>query len=225
MGVNIPTDEDHIEAASICARLGHHPLAIVLAAAFLAKHAHITLAEYDRQLQTIGLAPTLGTSRVDKRALATRHDTAVTRMWQQQWRATRRGLTRTLLSLASLLPASQPIPLHRLSLLTRVTRVDALSPFRRAVQELLDLHLMERLSHDQVRVHPLIHEFLAKRGARLATAATKNALARLTDVEWLHDAAISRGISVLLEDFRTLLLIAGVDPELHWIMNEQARRL
>jgi WD40 repeat protein len=156
---------EHETARRICAVLGYLPLALELAAAYLAiAGAQVTLTGYLERLGRYGALSTvddLEDLEVVVRSPSTRHD-SVTPTLRSQWNALVDKGARLLLQIAALLPEAEMIPAARLGLLAGISdRAEPgfRSPLDKALQHLYDYSLLEALEAGQVRLHPLVREF------------------------------------------------------------------
>src|SRR5262249_14888026 len=113
-----------------------------------------------------------------------------------------------VLRAAALLGEAALVPRARLSLLTGLA--DAAepgypAPLEEALRELGGLSLVEELTERDIRLHPLVREFVdGQIEAREAFAAT--CAARLVEALWdigrLHEEVATRGIDAVLGDLR-----------------------
>ena len=202
---------ERAEASMICRMLGHLPLAITLAAAYLDQNPEIALGEYRGRLTREGALATIDDSEVDALALPTRHDAAVGATLRLQWRALegtarKNQDARLLMTAASLLGEAALVPRVRLGLFTGLReKPEAGHPARlgSALRALRDLSLVEELSEHEIRLHPLVREFAEQQIEAKDTFAAECA-ARLGEALWdmgrLHEEVGARGIGAVLED-------------------------
>jgi NB-ARC domain len=155
------------EAATICRMLGHLPLAVALAAAFLDQNPEVALADYRGRLAREGVLATVDDGDVAPLDLPTRHDAAVGATLRLQWRALegtarKNQEARLLLTAAALLGEAAVMPRARLALLTGLRdRAEDGHPARlgSALRVLHGLWLVEELTEQEIRLHPLVREF------------------------------------------------------------------
>src|SRR5262249_36821469 len=113
-----PREEFRI-ATTICRTLGRLPLAIALAAAYLAKHPRVTPEGSLRGIVKQGGMVVTEGGGVDAGVLPTQHEKAVRATLEEQWQAVRaEGDGRRVLMTAALLGEAVQVPRARLSLLT-----------------------------------------------------------------------------------------------------------
>ena len=93
---------------------------------------------------------------------------------------------------------------------------DIFEPLGQARFHLLELSLLEELSHDQVRLHPLVRAFgqqLVKETSNGGIALREEAGQRLveagTDLNWLEGQARKEGYRTCLEQVQQMLAYAG----------------
>jgi hypothetical protein len=207
-------------ATAICRTLGHLPLAIALAAAYLDKRPRITLAGYLRGIAEHGALLVTDTGGIDPRRLATQHDKAVKATLEEQWNALRaEGEGRRVLATAALLGEAAQVPRARLSLLTGLSdRPDGWreAPLEEALQELAGLSLVEKLTEQEIRLHPLVRAFAEQQIAGREVFAAACA-ARLSEALWdmgrLHEEVAARGVDAVLGDLRVGSRLASASGE------------
>ena len=214
------TEDDRAEATAICRTLGHLPLAVALAAAFLDQNLEIALGDYRGRLVREGALATVDEGEVDPKELPTRHDAAVGATLQVQWQAlegTARSNqdARLLLMAAAVLGEAAQVPRARLGLLTGLRdRAEDGHPARlvSGLQVLHRLSLIEDLTEKEVRLHPLVREFAEQRivGREAFAAACAERLGEaLKEMGRLDDEVAGRGIDAVLEDLRIGNKLAG----------------
>jgi hypothetical protein len=196
-------------AKAICQSLGYLPLAISLASAYLGKYRRISLTDYLNRLKREGGLAVVDSARIDSLDLATRHMAAVGATLKLQWDAIPDESARNVLRAAALSREAIQVSRARLALLTGL--VDSAepgchTPLEEALSFLKDLWLIEELTDDEVRLHPLIREFAEKTVEDLTGFGLSCALAlcvALGDVERLDDEIGRRGIYPVLSDLRS----------------------
>jgi WD40 repeat protein len=167
-----PDDPDHEHARAIARMLGRLPLALELAGAYLGKYSgDVTLQDYREGLKSDGALATLDAdvAELTEADLRRVHAPAVAATIREQWEALGHESARLLLRVASLFAESAATPIARLGLLAGLADEappGRPSPLRRAFKRLEDACLVERLEGDRLRVHPLIHEFVARQTPR-----------------------------------------------------------
>src|SRR5271166_1405337 len=205
-----PGDPNHEPAVAITRMLGHLPLALALAGAYLGKWSDpvkpgfVSLSGYRDRLKTKGRLATVdvGAKKLSDNELQSIHKDAVEATLRQQWDALDDGDARSLLLVAGQLPEAAVIPNERLGLLAGVAvRSDdgeGPSSLDEALRRLEDDCLVEELRRDQVRLHPLVCEF----AERLTPAEARDAF-RL---------ACAGRMAAAYEDYATLEEMARKHP-------------
>ncbi|WP_437657772.1 beta-propeller domain-containing protein [Sorangium sp. So ce1182] len=207
--------EERAAARVICEALGRLPLALALAAAYLGKYDDIALADYLERIRTEGALLTVDDAEVEARHLATRHTAAVGATLALQWDALSEPEARATLKTAALLGEAAAIPRARLSLLTGLAdraQRGRPAPLTRALKALHHLSMIEELTADTFRVHPLVREFAAARTEgreAFAAACAERMEATLGDMARLPEQAAARGIDAVLEDLRAGAALGG----------------
>ncbi len=212
--------DERAEADAICRMLGHLPLAVALAAAFLGENPEIALADYRGRLGREGALSTVDDPEVDPIPLPTRHDTAVGATLRLSWQAlegtARKSQdARLLLTTAALLGEAAQVPRARLALLTGLRDEAKGGHAARLASGLRVLHglsLVEELTEKEIRLHPLVREFaerqIAGREAFAAECAARLGEA-LRDMGRLHEEVAGRGVHAVLGDLRAGRRLAG----------------
>lgn len=212
-------DVEELGAASaICETLGRLPLAIVLACAYLDRYPKVSLASYLKRLEKDGAITAMDAATVDRRLLATRHEAAVGATLRAQWEAIDNPAAREALQVAALLGEAAAVPRPRLSLLSGLSEVAPEgypAALEVALQELHGLSLIEELTDEAIRLHPLVREF-ALRTIPSTEAFAEQCAARLAgglaDMARLHAEVARRGIDAVLDDLRAGLRICRSRP-------------
>jgi hypothetical protein len=206
-------------ARVICASLGCLPLALVLAAAFLARYPRIALGEYLARIRKEGALVAADAAKVDRRKLGTLHDAAVGATLRTQWDAIAGEDAKLVLKAATLLGAAALVPRARLALLTGLAdeaQPGYPAPLEEALRELGGLSLVEELTEREIRLHPLVREFAEKqieeRGVFAAECGERVGEA-LWDMGRLHEEVAGRGIDAVLGDLRVGSRLAGASGQ------------
>jgi FOG: WD40 repeat len=227
-------EEHHPEwgwARIVCASLGWLPLALELAAAYLGAYPEVSITDYLERLRNEGSLETVDDSEVRAVDLPTRveeilkaaasgnleqkHQIAVSATLQTQWNRVEDKDARLFFRAAGQFPEASWIPISRLGLLTGIeteAKLGRPSPLNVALKKLHAVSLIEELTEDRLRLHPLVQEF----AARLSPTSFRIELAKqvaiaLYDFSRLQTHVVRYGIYAVLEDVRTgLRLIA--DP-------------
>jgi len=229
-------EEHHPEwgwARIVCASLGWLPLALELAAAYLGAYPEVSITGYLERLRTEGSLETVDESEVRAVDLPTRveeilkaaaagnleikHQVAVSATLQTQWNRLDDKDAQSLFRAAGQFPEASWIPLPRLGLLTGIeseAKAGHPSPLNVVLKKLNAVSLIEELSEDRLRLHPLVQEF----AARLSPASFRLEMAErvaieLNDLIRLQARVIQYGIDMALEDLRTGLGFCIEKPE------------
>ncbi len=195
-------------ARIICASLGWLPLALELAAAYLAEYQDVALSDYLDRLRTEGKLETVDDTELRPEDLPTRHDIAVKATLQTQWTRLDDKDAQLVFRAAGQFPEAAWIPVVRLGLLTGIEagvfRSSYPTSLNRALRKLHDVSLVEELTNDRLRLHPLVHDFAAK---LLPTAFHLEMASRMaaafSDILCLEANVIQRGVDEVLDDLRT----------------------
>jgi hypothetical protein len=212
-------------ATAICRRLGYLPLALALAGTFLGQHPEIGLSAYRDRLAEEGCLAAVDESGVEALDLATQHDAAVGATLRLQWAALKSEDAWRVLQTAALLGEAAQVPRARLALLTGLSDRAAKgrpAPLAEALRAASQLWLVEELTAAEVRLHPLVREFVAETIEERATFAEACA-ERMGEALWemgeLHDEVAGRGIDAVLTDLRAGSAIAGAsEPKGMWLL-------
>ncbi len=163
---DLQVSTDHSErqiAEAFCDRLGHLPLALELAAFYLGRYKHLSLADYLKELETI--VPPRQADPVDgrgKQSLAGYKQAAAVAL-QLSFRELAKASGAEQLFFAAQQFAPEPI---NLNLLGKVANIDLATPEGAEALELLqELGLCKLFSDGRLQLHPL----LAYLGQKLAT--------------------------------------------------------
>ena len=214
-------DELHA-ARAICGVLGHLPLAVVLAAAYLGKSPGLALSDYLLRLRREGVLITADTARVDPLRLATHHDAVVEATLRTQWDALTTREARHALEAAALLSNAAHVPRATLAHLTGLSdRATGgyPAPLELALNELSEWSLVDELTQKEIRLHPLVREFAVKRieDRKAFTACCVSRLAEaLGEVGRLDAEVRGRGLDAVLAELRLGEELAEGEPREHF---------
>lgn len=203
-----PSHPDHPTARELCRRLGYLPLTLELAAAFLARNLKVTIPAYLARIGKEGVLATVDRTHLRSEDLPTGHEPSIMATLAMQWEALADDAARRALQTAALLPEAEQIPRARLALLTSLpdtAEEGYASPLEDALAALRDLSLVEELTADEVRLHPLVREFVAGQIADRAAfieATVANLSEALWDVERLEAEVRARGVDAVVADLR-----------------------
>jgi WD40 repeat protein len=189
------TDAEAQSARILCQYVGYLPLALVHLRGLLIKDEHMTLAHLVDVLRERGALDIIKTL-----------DTTIHLSWDyvEDERA------QHMFKLACYFPEAAPIPLWLLGRAAGLGESRAIvDPLGEVCTQLHELSLLEVLSGDQVRLHPLVCEFGrhllledGERGATLRKEAGERLVAELTDLNRLEQRALRKGYWQCLEQVK-----------------------
>ena len=214
-----PGHPDHPAARELCRRLGYLPLTLELASAFLARNLRVTIPAYLARIGKEGIAA-VDKTHLRPEDLPTGHEPSIVATLAMQWEALADADARRALQTAALLGEAEQIPRARLALLTGLpdtAQEGYASPLEDALAFLRDLSLVEELTADEVRLHPLVREFVAGQIAdrnAFIEAAVASLSEALWNVERLEAEVRARGVDAVVADLRAaMVLTPGPSPE------------
>jgi hypothetical protein len=145
-------------ARTVCHDVGYLPLALVHLRGLLAQDRQVTLVRLAEVLKQRGALEVAKTQQGDAAPLFA--------TFRLSWEKMNNEDARNVFKLTSYFPEAAPIPLWLLGLASGLgEQGDIFEPLGEACLHLQELSLLEELSGDQVRLHPLVREF----GRRLLT--------------------------------------------------------
>ncbi|MBW4515151.1 MAG: tetratricopeptide repeat protein [Timaviella obliquedivisa GSE-PSE-MK23-08B] len=148
-------DEQEENAKALCQQLGYLPLALELVGRYLARKQDLSVAELQQRLQAKGLdAPAL--TKPEAGMTATR---GVKAAFELSWEA----LSAEAQALAACLSMFAAAPLEWRWVEDCLTEADAEAVEELRDDELLGLHLLQRVAPSVYQLHPLIREFFAEK--------------------------------------------------------------
>ncbi|MBX3082919.1 MAG: TIR domain-containing protein [Anaerolineae bacterium] len=205
-----PTESDTAGIDELCKAVGYLPLPLGWFAAALRKRPKLTPSQLRNELRRQGIENVISVLRKQNIELGTPQEyealTGIAFNWQYNSALQANTDAKTLLSLAAAFPEAAQIPLARLRLLSGLSAEESLdlSPFESALQALIDSSLVELLNEAQLRLHPLVREFVRSKvdtQSALRVGAERIVEAYRTP-QVLADEAEARGFDALLSDLR-----------------------
>jgi hypothetical protein len=201
----------------ICRALGCLPLAVALAAAYLGKYARILPSAYLERLRGEGAVVTV--DAVDPRMLATVHKQGIDATLRTQWEVVESDDAREVLQTAALLGEATQVRRATLALLSGLgdkarAKPGYPAPLEEALIELAGLSLVETLTEEEIRLHPLVTAFAEKQipGREAFAAASAGRMGEaLRDMGRLHEEVAGRGVDAVLGDLRVGVALAGAE--------------
>jgi WD40 repeat protein len=182
------------------------PLALALLNGYLRSYPDVSYRDLSAALQKRKLS-TFEQLELTPAELATRHDVVLTATLERHIDSLRNEQARSVLQLIAMQGESAAVPLRRLELFANFQAAEAtlVRPFPRAITELERLNLVERLSSERVRMHPLTRTFIRERsGAEslvaIRTQASRNVRTIYGAPLQLSDEIGARGPEEAIED-------------------------
>ena len=216
-----PDHPERSEATAVCRMLGHLPLALELASAFLAEWPEVSLADYRKRLGEEGCLPTLDYEVANLAGVNFQqiHEAAVAATLKTQWEALRPGdeTSRLVFLVAGQFTEAAAIPVATLGLFTGVSpagRPGNPSPLHRSLKRLHDVRLIEELHEKRIRLHPLVREFARSLTPKAETPEFRHACARrvaeaLEDFASLENTVQAEGVDLVQQALITALEFAS----------------
>jgi len=197
-------DEEARSARSICLEVGYLPLALVHLRGLLARDQRITLVRLAEVLKQRGALDLAKTQQGDAKPLF--------EVFRLSWEKVQNEDAQRLFKLASYFPEAIPIPLWLLGLAAGLGESgDFFEPLGKALLDLQELSLIEELSREQARLHPLVQEFgrrlvteEGERGMTMLEEAGERLALEIADLNNLERRAFREGYGVCLEQVRAV---------------------
>ncbi len=205
-------------ACRVCHDVGYLPLALVQLRGLLDRDRHVTLSRLAEVLKQRGALELAKTQQGDAAPLFA--------TFRLSWEKVDNENARTLFKLASYFPEATPIPLWLLGLASGLgEHGDIFEPLGDACLRLQELSLLEELSGEQVRLHPLVREFGRRlvaeendNGRAFLERAAERLVSEFGDLKSLEQRARRSNYWACLEQVRVArdyLELLGTDHEAH----------
>ena len=208
-------------AREICQAVGYLPLALVHLRGYLARDQQATVTRLLQVLKERGALEIAKRQYLDAAPLFATFQLSWEKIAEEEDGAHR------LFKLASFFPEAIPIPLWLLGLAAGLGETcTVLEPLWEARQQLQEVSLLEVLSGDQVRLHPLVREFgqrlvaeNSERGQALLEEAGERIVIEFENLNRLESRATREGYWGCLAQVRAALEYVEL------LKSEQAKRL
>jgi WD40 repeat protein len=192
--------EEACAARKICEIVGYLPLALVLLHGMLVQDHHVSLVRMIKEFA--GQGPLNITQNIEK---------VLTTTFQLSWERVQSEEARRLFLLATYFPEAAPIPLWLLGLTAGLGEdSDIFAPLGQARLHLQELSLLEELSDQQVRLHPLVRAFgqhllqqETDKGYMLRKQAGQRLVATFCNLTLLEQRARQIGYQACLEQVQS----------------------
>jgi WD40 repeat protein len=192
-------------ARAVCQDIGYLPLALVHLRGLLARDQRLTLMRLVEVLKQRGALELAKTQQGDAAPLFA--------TFRLSWEKIGDESVRSVFKLACYFPEAIPIPLWLLGLATGLgEQGDIFEPLGEACLHLQELSLLEELSGDQVRLHPLVREFGRRlvaeenhKGKAFLEAAAERLTSEFEDLNRLEQRARRKDYWGCLEQVRTAM--------------------
>jgi len=227
------SDPEKSAARMICKDLGGLPLALALASAYLGEFPSVTMEGYRQRLKEEGLRA-VDESGADPLNLPTRHTEATNATLKSQWEALENDSAKDVVFTTSVLGEAVQVSYSLLRLLLQLpdeTKPGYPKPLEAALNELTNLWLVEELTDEGLRLHPLIRKFALSELSDVdafAQQASNNMATSLEDIPRLEREILRRGVDVLLADVRIGYSLRKINKslqELERILDNEAHNL
>lgn len=212
-----PEHPEHEYARQICAQVGYLPLALEICMAFLAEWDEMPLTDFAQRLVNEGCIGTLDEelAELPPGRLPAIHRAGLGAILRAQWKNLPDDATRYLLRVAGQLAEAAQIPVAQLALLSGMeqqSKPGRPSPFDRTLKRLSRSSLVEELSEEQIRLHPLVREFAASQtpadeASTFRAQCVGNLHRAYCDIGTLEDHVDCRGVLAVERDIITGLLL------------------
>ncbi|WP_437293880.1 effector-associated domain EAD1-containing protein [Sorangium sp. So ce426] len=223
--------EERGVARAICRALGHLPLAIALAAAYLGKSPGLPLSDYFARLRDEGALVTADASRGSAFRSTLQNEAMVTVTLRAQWNAIARAEAHEVLKAAALIQRAAHVSWATLAHLTGLSnkaKIGHIAALEEALNELFAWSLAEDASHGgapgdrAIRLHPLVRDFALRQihdQGRFAASCARRLGKALGDIGRIEAEVRERGLDAVLADLRLGEALAAPDER------ERFRRL
>ncbi|WP_437303818.1 effector-associated domain EAD1-containing protein [Sorangium sp. So ce388] len=223
--------EERGVARAICRALGHLPLAIALAAAYLGRSPGLPLSDYFARLRCEGALVTADASRGSAFRTTLQHEAMVTVTLRAQWNAIERAEAHEVLKAAALIQRAVHVSRATLAHLTGLSnkaKIGHIAPLEEALNELFAWSLAEEASDGgapsdrAIRLHPLVRDFALRQidnREKFAASCARRLGKALGDIGRIEAEVRERGLDAVLADLRLGEALAAPDER------ERFRRL
>ncbi|WP_438023449.1 effector-associated domain EAD1-containing protein [Sorangium sp. So ce233] len=223
--------EERGVARAICRALGHLPLAIALAAAYLGRSPGLPLSDYLTRLCSEGALVTADASRTAAFRTTLQREAMVTVTLRAQWNAIGRAEAHDVLKAAALIQRAAHVSWATLAHLTGLSnkaKIGHIAALEEALNELFAWSLAEEASHGgapsdrAIRLHPLVRDFALRQIddlERFAASCARRLGKALGDIGRIEAEVRERGLDAVLADLRLGEALAASDER------ERFRRL
>ncbi len=189
-------------ARDLCKKVGYLPLGLIHLRGYLAQDKRVTLIRLAQVLEERGAIELTKDRYLDAVPL-------FATFWLS-WEKVKDEAARDLFQLAAYFPEASPIPLWILGLAVGLGETnDIFEPLGKTRLLLQEVSLLEELSDDQVRLHPLIREFSrsltiedSDRGEKMLEEAARKIVIEFQDLNRLEQRAQHVGYWQCLEQIR-----------------------
>ena len=200
------------EVDETCRALGYLPLALELAAAFLARKPKTTLRAYRESLSIRGADGTHAQSSLKADDLDAYYAASLTPALDAQWSLLESRDSVTILQVTALFEPNTRVPIDRLALITALedSPEGIVTPLADAIADARTANLLELLDKSTVRLHPLVNDYVRRRTVavdQLIRNVSGNVLRTCEEAATLENLCARRGIDAVQEDIFSARLL------------------